>query len=256
MKINSATLKILAVVTFIAMVTVNAMANILPINGVTTGEVSDSYANLFAPAGFTFSIWGIIYLLLAAYTYYQFQSDKDTLLKQINKYYIASSLINSAWIFAWHYDLILTTVVLMILLLYCLIKIADLTRESKLKGIDNICIRLPFSVYFGWITVATIANVTVFLVSIGWNGFGIAEPVWAAVVIAVGAIIGVLRILKDRSIAYGMVIVWAYIGIIAKHISAEYYTGAYPLVIATAAISAVSVAITSLYSAIKKTQII
>lgn len=94
----------------------------------------------------------------------------------------------------------------------------------------------PFSVYFGWITVAAIANITVFLVSIGWNGFGIADDVWTSSILLVGALIGILRMCKDKNIAYGMVLVWAYLEILLKHVSSAGFGGQYPSVIVTAII--------------------
>lgn len=229
-------IKILAAVAFVAMVAVNFLANSLPINGRTTGEVSNAYPNLFAPAGLTFAIWGVIYLLLACYVVYQFvpRSSKDEeLLKKINPLFIATSLANICWIFAWHYDFIALSVVIMLALLFFLIRIADIIRDRPGKTADHRIISAPFGVYFGWITVAAIANITVFLVSLGWDGFGIADYVWAALIMIVGAAIGILRMRKDHSIAYGLVLVWAYLGILFKHVSGTGFNGQYPIVIAT-----------------------
>src|SRR6187431_1040762 len=98
----SVALKVSALMAFIIMVTCNALANIVPINGVTTGEVSDTYANLFAPIGFTFSIWGVIYTLLAIFCVIQFgkaaqQPKVSVILQVILPYFIASSVLNSLW---------------------------------------------------------------------------------------------------------------------------------------------------------------
>jgi len=233
-------LKILAAVSFVAMVTVNILANALPINNRNTGQISDNYTNLFAPAGITFAIWGLIYLLLLGFVLYLIFSisknkaaKKEALLQKINIYFIATSLVNIAWIFSWHYDFIIISVLLMLSLLFFLIKIADIIRKEKLTTLEKLFISLPFSVYFGWITVATIANITVFLVGIGWSGFGISEFIWTSIILLVGAVIGVLRMRKDRNIAYGLVLVWAYIGILYKHISVAGFAGMYPTVIIT-----------------------
>ena len=166
---NKTLIKLLTLVTFIGMVVVNGLANILPINGVTTGRVSDSYSNLFAPVGITFSIWGLIYLLLLAYVIYQFipkTLGKDKVINKINIYFIISSVVNSVWIFAWHYRIIGLTVILMLILLYSLIKISKLTNEMVLSFKDKLFIKIPFGIYFGWITIASIANITIFLVSL------------------------------------------------------------------------------------------
>lgn len=230
-------IRICAALAYIIMVFVNFLANRLPINNRSTGAISDAYPNLFAPAGLTFSIWGLIYLLLAGYLLYQFISEsskkKEALFKKINIFFIATSIANISWIFAWHYDFIGLSVLIMAILLILLIKIADILRVEKMTSLEKLFISTPFSVYFGWITVAAIANITVFLVSIRWNGFGIADFVWTSIILLVGTLIGILRMLKDKNIIYGLVLIWAYLGILLKHVSASGFNGKYPSVIAT-----------------------
>lgn len=228
--------KIVAAAAYVAMIAVNYLANALPIGGRTTGAVSNAYPNLFAPAALTFAIWGVIYLLLAGYAAFGFTKEgknKEELLRKINPLFIATSLLNIVWIIAWHYDYIGVSVVIMTALLILLIKIADILRGEKFTAKENWLIAAPFSVYFGWITVATIANVTVFLVSIGWNGFGVADAVWTSMILFIGAGIGIWRFRKDRNSAYLLVLIWAYLGILFKHLSAGGFDGQYPLVIAS-----------------------
>ena len=229
-------IKIIAGMAYIAMVVVNFLANGLPINNRSTGAISDAYPNLFAPAGPAFSIWGLIYLLLGGYVLYQFvKKDQkiEDLLNKINPLFIVTSLANISWIFAWHYDHIGLSVLIMAVLLFLLIKIAGILRVERFTALEKISIRAPFSVYFGWITVAAIANITVFMVSIGWNRFGIADFVWTSIILLVGAMIGILRMRKDKNIAYGMVLIWAYLWIFFKHLSAGGFDGKYPSVVAT-----------------------
>ena len=252
-------IKILTAATFLLMIVVNALANILPINGLTTGQVSDSYPNLFAPAAFTFAIWGLIYLLLAGYTLYQLgiiREDSWTadrhLLRKISVIFSLSSLVNAAWIFSWHYKLIPLSMILMIVILLCLIKVNQITARSGLIGREYFFIRLPFSIYFGWITVATIANATVLLVSLGWDGFGIPEPVWTAIMIAAGFLIGAAVMLKNKDKAYGLVLIWAFFGILMKHIRPAGFDGQYPLVITTAGICIALVIFVEVFLAVKK----
>lgn len=232
--------KIFVVVTFLLMIIVNVMANALPINGQTTGQVADSYPNLFAPAGITFAIWGLIYLLLAGFTLYLlgfFQGDLDTIksemLNKIGIIFSISSISNAAWIFSWHYHKIPLSMLLMVVILVCLIFINYIVRNEKLTTREKFFIRLPFSVYFGWITVATIANATTLLVSLGWNGFGLSEPFWAIVIIIVGMLIGSATIISNRDVAYDLVMLWAYEGIFIKHTSESGFSGQYPAVIYT-----------------------
>ncbi|HRE59243.1 MAG TPA: tryptophan-rich sensory protein [Candidatus Kapabacteria bacterium] len=234
---KNTSIKIVAGLTYIVMVFVNFLANGLPINNRSTGAISDAYPNLFAPAGLTFSIWGLIYLLLAGYMLYQSISEsikkKEALLKKINIFFIATSIANISWIFAWHYDFIGLSVLIMAILLILLIKIADILRVEKMTSLEQLFVSTPFSIYFGWITVAAIANMTVFLVSIGWNGFGIADFIWTSIILLVGTLIGILRMLKDRNVVYAFVLIWAYLGILLKHVSASGFNCQYPSVITT-----------------------
>jgi hypothetical protein len=205
---NTKVLKISISLAYGVMVVANYLAVALPLAGRDTGAISDSYPNLFAPAGYAFSIWGAIYTLLLVYVIYQFWRS-DALVARINRVFIVNALLNASWMFAWHYDFIWLSVLIMVGLLVTLIRIADTLRISNLTQKERWLTRLPFGVYFGWITVATIANMTVFLVSLGWNGFGLPESFWTVVVLLVGTLIGTLRMLRDRFAPYGLVLIWA-----------------------------------------------
>lgn len=233
-------INIVMAATYIGMVTVNALANTLPINGVNTGQVSDSYPNLFAPAGITFAIWGVIYLLLAFHTAYQLGMLREgrstasrNLLQRIGVLFAITSVINGVWIFMWHYRMIPATMILMLALLVCLAAINLLIRRETLTVKEKFFIRLPFSIYFGWITVATIANTVVLLVSLDWDGFGIGDSAWAVFIIATGMLIGTATMLFNKDMAYGLVLIWAYAGILIKHISAAGFNKSHLEVIIT-----------------------
>lgn len=244
---SSLVIKILLPLAYVAMVTVNFLANSLPINNTTPGQVSDAYPNLFAPAGFTFSIWGLIYLFLGLYVIYQLglfkkikvDENLQKIYDKVGLYFILSSLANLLWIFAWHYDFIGLALLLIISMLVCLIKIADTLRLQKLKTIDFWLLKIPFSLYFGWITVATVANVVVFLVSINWQGFGLSDITWLVVVLIVATMIGLIRTLYDRNIIYGFVLIWAYFGILSKHLANDGFAGMYPTAIIVLIVSMV-----------------
>lgn len=229
----------LVAITVLGMVLVNALANILPINGRQTGQVSDAYGNLFAPAGITFAIWGVIYFLLGAHVVYQLGLVNDPgtrspgLLARVGMLFAASSLVNTAWIFAWHYEVIWLSAVLLIAMLVLLILITLTIRGATLTRREELFVRLPFSVYFGWITVATVANITVWLVSIDWSGFGLPDQIWAVLIITVAAAIGTVTMLRNHDVAYGLVLIWAFSGILIKHTSQTGFGGQYPAVIAT-----------------------
>ena len=201
---------------FIGTIIVNGLANALPINGMTTGELSDDLPNLFVPAGFTFSIWGVIYILLALFTVYQlliaFKRDgqEGRIIDGIGLYFFIASLANMFWIFAWHYQLIPVSLLLMIILLISLIRIylnLDIRKRDMGKS-EKFFVLIPFSIYLGWITVATIANVTALLVDIGWNGFGIPDNVWTMVVLIVATLITLAALFSRQDVYYSLVIVW------------------------------------------------
>lgn len=247
-------IKVTAAITYLIMVIVNALANILPINGVPTGEVSDMYGNLFAPAGVTFAIWGVIYFLLLLYAIYQFgifqkevYPQREELFKKIGIYFSISSILNSIWIFLWHYYLIEISLIFIIGMLICLILINQQTKKADLSFKDKFFIRLPFSIYFGWLTVATIANVTTALVKVGWGGFGISETVWTIIVLVVGLLIGALTILRNKDFFYGLVLIWAYVGIYIKHTSASGFDGNYQSIITTVVVCLVFFVLAEVY---------
>lgn len=252
-------LRLIVAISFVIMIAVNALANIIPINGLNTGQVSDFYENLFAPAGITFSIWGVIYLLLLLYTIYQFgffqedvDSYKEELFKKIGIYFSISSILNSIWILAWHYRMIEISLVIIILMLICLIIINEKTKKATLSLKDRIFIKIPFSIYFGWLTIATIANVTTLLVKVGWNGFGIPEQIWTIAVLIVGLLIGVGTMVKNKDFFYGLVIIWAYIGIYIKHTSATGYNSQYGSIIGALIPSLVILVLSEIYVLFKK----
>lgn len=246
--------KILVPVIYLAMLAVNFLANALPLGGRDTGVISDAYPNLFTPAGYAFSIWGLIYTLVGIYVVYQFFRPSE-LVSRVNRLFVVNAILNAGWLFAWHYDIIWLSLILMLGLLTTLIKMADIFRHSTLTSKERWLVRLPFSLYFGWITVATIANVTILLVSLGWNGFGLSESVWTVIVLLVGAAIGSWRTLLDRNIPYALVLIWAYGAILSKHLSASEFNGAYPAVITTAVICIIIFAGSIIYLAWKQKRV-
>jgi benzodiazapine receptor len=216
------TRQILNVLIFLATVIVNGLANALPINGRDTGAISDSYPVLFTPAGYVFSIWGLIYLLLLGFTIYQaLPSQRDNpRLERVGYWFVLSGVFNIAWIFLWHYDFISLTLVVMLGLLASLIVIytrLDIGR-TQVQGIEKYLVNLPFSVYLGWISVATVANFSITLYDLGWSAFGIAPEIWALLVLAVATTLGILMLARRGDIAYTLVLVWAFAGITVKQI--------------------------------------
>jgi hypothetical protein len=218
---------ILNIIGFLGTVFVNGLAVTLPLNNKTTAELSDQYPNLFVPAGLTFSIWGIIYILLAVFVTYHVvatirkDAEGRSYFGKIGILFFISAVLNMGWIFAWHYEIVPLSVVIMLLLLGCLIAIYLRLGigKSVASRKEQYLIHLPFSVYLGWITIATIANITALLVDINWNRFGLSEQFWTVIVIVVGIAIALSMLIRRRDIYYCMVVDWALLGILLKRLA-------------------------------------
>ncbi len=257
---NNRTLQLLQIGNITAVILtiiVNALANILPINGKYTGELSDAIPNLFVPAGITFAIWGIIYILIIVFAIYLaknlFKKEKTTkpFLEKISYYFILASLANIIWIFLWHYEQIVLSLLAMILLFASLLMIyirLNIGME-KVTLKEKMFIHVPISVYLGWITVATIANVTAVLVDISWDGFGISEQIWTILVILVATIITILMLVKRKDYAYSAVIIWALLGIYIKRIADDQRYGVQNQIEYTALLGIIVIFIIALISA-------
>jgi len=227
MKMRLIILSILNVLGVLGVVIVNALAVMLPLNNKTTQELSDQYPNLFVPAGLTFSIWGVIYILLAIFVIYGLiiairkDAQKSSFIGNIGVLFFISCLANIGWIFAWHYEILPLSLVLMLLILGCLLLIYLRLHigKSDSSNTEKYMVHLPFSVYLGWITIATIANVTALLVDAGWNTFGLGEQFWAVAVIIVGIAIALGILFTRKEIFYCLVVDWALLGILLKRLA-------------------------------------
>lgn len=230
---------ILNVVLFLATVAVNALANILPINGYKTGEVSTFYPNLFVPAGFTFAIWGVIYLGLTFFVLYQagvFTKNEEKplgLAAEIGWLFVLSSLANVAWIFLWHYFFIPSTLIVMVVLLFSLMGINKvLEQRQDISKKEYWFVQVPFKIYLGWISVATIANVTAVAVDLNWGRFGLSEMFWAITMIVAAGLLGFLSLYLKKEPFFSAVIIWALLGIVVRHITE--FAWEYPAIIYSA----------------------
>ena len=208
---------------FAGVIAVNALANILPINGYNTGQISAFYPNAFVPAGFTFSIWGVIYLLLLSYTigytYYMFKRQQDpkayVFIERINFYFLLTCLFNMAWIVAWHYLQIELSVVIMLLFLSTLIQLflKSKTMAHDLTTTQKFILQTPFIVYLGWISVATIANITALLVAYKWTALNISPVYWSAAMILIAIVLAAVMLIKFKAVPFALVVAWALWGI-------------------------------------------
>jgi len=205
----------LAVIGTIAM---NGLANALPLNGQLTGEISDRFRVIFVPAGYVFSIWGLIYVGLLAFAVFQAlpSQRQNAGLRRIGYLPSLSGVANVAWLFLWHYNLFGLTLVVMLLLLASLLAIYLRLGIGKTPGVgagEHWAVRVPFSIYLGWITVATLANVTDVLSLTAWDGFGISPEVWAVILLGLGTLLALAMAATRRDAAYILVLTWAFAGI-------------------------------------------
>ncbi len=218
---NSSASRYANIVFFALTVVVNSLAGGTKlIGGQLTAAVSDANPTLITPAGYVFSIWGIIYMLLGVFVVYQALPSQlgREYQKKIGWLFVLSSMINIGWLFLWQFEYLSLSLVLMFLLLATLISIYVRLGIGKtmVSLRERLAVQLPFSVYLGWITVASIANVATTLVSINWDGFGISPEAWAILVVAVALIITMLMLFTRKDVAYSMVIIWALVGIGVK----------------------------------------
>lgn len=221
--------KILAILNAIFLwgtLVVNYLATSIPIGGRTTGELSDMYPNLFVPEGFTFSIWWIIYLLLIWFVVRQIIDawNKKSLwiTEKIWPWFLISCIANMSWIFAWHNTKIGLSVLIMLAILISLIIIFHkIKTKNKISWKEKLFVQIPFSVYLWWISVATIANISWYLVSIWRNMFGMTDVFWTIIVIIVATVLWIISLYKDSNIPFSLVILRAFFGIINKRINVD-----------------------------------
>ena len=258
-KISPVVFQMANVVAVIAALVLNTLANALPLNGVTTGRVSDSYPNLFTPPGFVFSIWGVIYALAIVFMIYQVRPSQrsEAYLSQIGFLYLIGAVANTSWLFIFHYSygvsqLFLVSLVPMAVLLLCLLSIYQRLGIGKREVPRNqkLAVQLPISVYVGWISLAIIANIASALNVIVPGIPDVTQALWTGLVIVVALVISVLMISIRRDFAFGLVVIWASIGIAANRI-------AIPVIFVTSVATAVILAILILVGPfLKKTGIV
>lgn len=210
-------LQILNFLALLATLTVNALANILPINGMNTGELSALYPSLFTPAGFTFSVWSVIYLLLIGFVIVQRSISSKPYFTELSLWFLLSCMANSSWILAWHYQYVFASVIIMIVLLFTLVRIFLLVQaDSELTLLQKFFIQLPFIVYLSWICVATIANISALLVSVQWSGGPLSPVTWTITMTGIASLLGIFIVERYRKPTFFLVLIWALFGIYSK----------------------------------------
>lgn len=211
-------------------VAVNGLAEALPLNGLSTKTISDRFQVLFVPAPYVFSIWGVIYVGLIAFAIYQAlpAHRADPRLRRVSYWFALSCLANCAWIFLWHYEQFPATLVVMLALLAALIVIYQRLRVGRapVHGVERWVVDLTFSIYLGWVSVATIANAADVLNYLGWNGAPLGAAAWAVIMLAAGLVLAAAMAFRRGDLAYGLVVIWAFAGIGLKQSDTPVVAGA------------------------------
>lgn len=245
-------MRILALASFGFALVMNSIGAALPLAGLSVGEVSRRYDTLFAPIDFTFGIWGLIYLGLTIYSFAQLSENTPT-IRAITPWFIASNLLNGSWIIVWRLELLWLSALILIGLLFCLYKINQVTTAQRQDLATTFTTRVPFAIYFGWVTVATIANISSLLVQLGYQeGFlGLSAESWTIVILVVATLIGTATALVNSSPSYSLVLVWAYFGIYSRHTSPLEYNQQYPGIILTVQILLVVLVVVSVGAGVR-----
>ncbi len=213
---HNSTWQIASVAAYLVMIAVNALANILPLFGRTTGGVSDDFPSLFTPAGYTFAVWGVIYLLLAAFVVYQVLpgTRNDARLVAARPLFVLSCAFNVAWLVSWHALLIPLSELFIVALLLSLIALylrAGLWRAPA-PAVERWLLDVPFAIYLGWVSVATVANTTILLLDLGFDG-GANAPAFTVALVVIAAVLGLLAVVTRRDWAYALVVAWGLGGV-------------------------------------------
>jgi len=243
--------QIITILVTLLTLALNGLANTLPFNGQGTGEISDRFSILFVPDGYVFSIWGLIYIGLIMFTVFQALNSQreSSLIETIAPAYWIANLANAVWLFLWHWEYFPLTLIAMLTILGSLIALYLQFGKTKssLSSLEVWLVKVPFSIYLGWISVATIANFSQVLFFAGWNGFGLSSIIWTVIMIAVATLLGILMLLREKDYAYAAVLVWAFIGIASKQAN-------YPSVFYTAWAGTGLIILSSLIIFLKKRQ--
>ncbi len=239
-------LQFLNFIGFLGVIAINFLANSLPINAQTTGEVSNKYATMFTPADFTFSIWVLIYVGLAVFIIFQSRgffknkmNQSRIVVSQLGLVFFINCVANALWIYAWHYEELLLTVILMAVLLLTLIdlnrRINRIQAHVKSPMQVKLAVIFPMGLYLGWICVATIANISAYLNSIHWDGLGLVNELWMILAIITAGLIGIYLLTKYHLISSALAIAWGLTGVVVNNwgIEKNFITNIVAIVIIT-----------------------
>lgn len=205
----------LVIIATIGVILINYLAGTGYINDKTPAYISDKYPTLLTPSGYAFSIWSLIYLGLIAFSIYQALPRNAERFAKIRTIYIFNCAANCLWIYLWHYEQILPSLAVMFVILATLVYI-NLNVRNLESATEFWIARIPFNIYFGWVTVATILNFTIALVYLGVKTPDFVTTVLACVLLVVATILGAVMRIKFSNAAYPVTVAWALTAIAVK----------------------------------------
>jgi len=218
-------LAIATLIAVLATLAVNTLSNFFPPAGLNIGEVANTILGgvQITPANYAFAIWGLIYLGLIAYGIYQLQGPQreDPTLRRADWLLIVACLAQIAWVYLFTFQLFWLSVAAMLVILISLIAayLALDIGQTRASRDRRWLVHTPFSIYLGWISVATIVNVASALYISGWNGWGLSATGWTIVMLLIGAIVGGIVAIQRADVAFTGVFIWAYVAIALRQLS-------------------------------------
>jgi len=222
---------VLNAVAFLVQLCMTVLIQLKQVSDYTVGEVSEKYPSLFTPAGITFSIWGIIYLSLAVFCLYHIASawakpanhPANIATERMGEWFILANLAAAFWLLSWVYEEIGLSVTLIFIQLLCLVAIHQRLGmyDTRAGAASRWLTQFPLSIYFGWITIATMANVSSYLNATPWDGWGLDPVDWTTILIGVAVFIAILVMAIRRNVLFGLVIAWGLYGIILKRMEVD-----------------------------------
>lgn len=244
--------------TFI-MIYVNYLSISLPLNNQTPQDISQRYQTIITPPSITFSIWSVIYLSLLCFIIYQITrlyKNELYLVEKTGIWYFTSTLLNVVWLFVWHYEKIILSTVVMVLLFLNLIMLYKRIGigEISVPTLDKIFMFFPFSIYTGWISIATVLNISVLLVYLNWNAFGIPHDWWGFIVISFVTCIGLAVVITKNDIFFGLTYLWALGGIFFSKVDVTQLVGSikHPLTFSATVVGVILIFLSILYKVVKR----
>lgn len=219
---------------------VNYLAGTGKINNVTPEVISDKYPTIITPAGYAFAIWSLIYLGMIGFSIYQALpgQTENPRFRAIRTVYILNCVANCAWIYLWHYEMILAALVVIFVLLGTLVFINVKLRTAETTA-ETWLAKVPFSIYFGWVTVASILNASIALVYLGVRTTDLPAQICGALLIVIAVVLGVIMRFKLNLTAYPLAVAWALTAIAVAH-------GGETIIVVSAAIAVIILLLTAL----------